>query len=344
MAVRFLLCRHAERDGDSGITARGVEQANALGRKLSRRLGGTTGCACIVTSKAARTIATGEVVRDGFFPGVRLCQDADLDEVEFKSRPSHVRGRLQVAEVDGELFARIQRVVRTWMAVHYASSGGAEVSTYATTIVFVTHSGWIHACMRLFNLIPVYSSFFCVPLASLHPLEFPSVNECTGGRWGVETASDFERRKSEVDLQVSRVAKEWRDLPSQTWGKSRVIWRDADWLVREDVWKMERWRQCTAYMPLLAIAESDGLRCLRDLRASNVGALQKIDRAYPDDDWVKYLLYPPYVWRLHVHIQRRSCPMSYKNVYLLRDVIAMASGNPDGAPLSDGPALLVYKY
>jgi len=25
-------------------------------------------------------------------------------------------------------------------------------------------------------------------------------------------------------------------------------------------------------------------------------------------------------------------------------VIAMANGNPEGAPLSDGPALLVYKY
>lgn len=362
MPVCFIVCRHAERDRDVGITQRGMKQARRLGRNLLNLLEEQDECACIVTSKTARAVATGEVLTDEFFPHVKLCQDADLDEVVFKPRLLHSHMRNEVAEADSVLFLRIQRSIRRWLEVAFAVDGSgvkdaitpgamntnpgvqAQLQARCLKIIFITHSGWIHACMRLFCLIPPHSTFFCVHLASMHALTFPCIKECARGGWGVETAQDFSNKKDEVDLGVSHVAKMWRDLPTRTWGKSRVLWRDADWLVREDVWKMERWRQHTSYMPLLAIAASDALRCLRDLNASHVDALKKIDRAYPDSEWVKFLLYPPYVWRLHVHIQRVSCPMSYKNVYLLRDVITMASRFPVAAAIDTGPALLVYKY
>lgn len=332
----FLLCRHAGRESPRGgmgssLNPREVRQAQGMARALLDGVGGEPGCACIVTSEARCAMVTGAVVQASF-PCVRLCHDAALDGRDGAWSTE--------AESDARLFVRIQRAVRSWLQAAVPVPGSLPGSK-PLVVIFITHAAWIHACMRLFGLSPSQSSFFRVPFASVHRLEFPPLDRCVSGGWGFETPADFERRREEVALHVSRVARVWRDLPTRTWGRSKVLWQDSDWVVRTDVWKMERWRQRTGHMPLLAIAVSDELRCLRDLNEGDVGALRKLDRAYPDDEWVKYLLYPPFVWRLHVHIQHRSCPMVYRNVYFLRDVIAMVSGMPGGGA---GPVLLVCKY
>jgi uncharacterized protein (DUF2249 family) len=97
---------------------------------------------------------------------------------------------------------------------------------------------------------------------------------------------------------------------------------------------MHKWNvHSDILMAISNIKMRDGtvLRCLRDLSPEHLPALKRLNAMYDDSQWVKYIMYPPYVWRLHVHIQSIDTPLPYKNAYLLNDVIVnLDLGNGSG--------------
>ena len=320
---RYVVCRDEESDGNVGIAERGVAQSKVLGFRLVDLLSEYGGCACIVTSSLMRAEATGKLIREVFFPHVKLCVDVGLNEVLF-SDSSH-------PETTADVFVRIQRVFNTWL----------DVCKLGRPVVFVSHSGWIFDCMKLFGLLSHRSRFRCVKLASNMMLEFGSIQTCAHGCWGVETAEDFKGGQKEIAVHVDRVPRMWRNLPSRKWGKSSIEWVDNDWIVRTDVWTMDKWRERSGDMPLMAITKHRRLRCLRDLSRIDLSSLRRIDSFYPDNEWVKFILYPPFVWRLHIHVQKRGWPLHYINTHLLSDVISMIESLEEG-DLSV-KSFLVYK-
>ena len=88
------------------------------------------------------------------------------------------------------------------------------------------------------------------------------------------------------------------------------------------------------------------LACLRDLRHEHLESLLEIDSLYPDTEWIKFILYPPWVYQLHIHIHKKNpdtvdetWALPCRNLYLLKDVISMVRDNV----IRDG-CLLVYYF
>ena len=151
--------------------------------------------------------------------------------------------------------------------------------------------------------------------------------------------------RAEMPARVLDVSRLWMDRPSRTLGPSRVVGKSGDWLIRTDVWKMERLgMQCDSADVLMAISthRPRALTCLRDLQRNHLDSLVELDTLYPDREWIKFILYPPWVWQLHIHICRRGCDnrLPCRNVHLLGDVISMLGGNGD----IQGGCLLVYRF
>jgi hypothetical protein len=258
--------------------------------------------------------------------GCQICSDPDLDEERFSQRESH-----------WSLCLRIQRVL-------------TQIIQHRKDVVIVTHSGWIYACFRLMGVIPHDTPFTPVRLASMHELIIPRVHSHnnSSGAWFCETSSDYAvARMHLIPQRIAEVPRLWRDRPSQSFGESKVVSRRQDWLVRVDVWHMEKVRHMHSFEkgfePLMAISTHTPapLACLRDLQQEHLGSLLDIDDCYPDETWIKFILYPPWAWRLHIHIHRKESHASLpcRNVHLLKDVIAM---------LQQGgiqeKCMLVYKF
>lgn len=302
---RVILCSHGKQQRDGYLSNFGMKQSSVLGDQLVR---GKFDITCIFTSSLPRAIQTGEIVRHSGFQSVEFFSDPDLDEERFSQRESH-----------WELCLRIQRLL-------------TRALQYRGDVVLVTHPGWIFACFRLLGVVPAAARFKPVGLASFRELVIPSQQTNSGSGWFFESSVDYAKAlKGEIPRHVSNVVRKWRDLPSRTFGESRVVLRTPDWIVRTDVWNMEKLKTVYSFgdgrVPLMAISmhHPAPLVCMRDLRHEHLESLMAIDALYPDSEWVKFILYPPWVWQLHIHIHavghERVLPC--RNVHLLKDVISM---------------------
>ena len=319
---RVIVCRHGMQRSDGTLSHEGEAQSLRLGEELQRA---EQRVACIVTSTLPRASRTGWVVQRHSFPDAPVYADADLDEQRFDQH-----------ETSWSMFIRIQRVL-------------GRALQFDGDVVLVTHSGWIHACLRALGRIPLHARFAGpVGLATAHPIDFPLDSRAGAGGWGCETPSAFATALvSEIPLRVADVPRLWSGAPSRVFGPSRLVWADPDWTVQTDVWKMEKLSLNGMHSfsagpeMLMAISVHGGqpLSCLRALRPEHLDSLTRLDQRYPDASWVKFVLYPPWVWRLHVHICPRGVPMPFRNVHLLGDVISMVRSG-----VNRQGCLLVYRF
>lgn len=328
---RIIICRHAARRSDGQLSHTGEKQSRGLGEALARGLGGDV-VTQIVTSTLPRAMQTGEIVRLHSFPGVSIQSDSDLDEQRFHQ-----------GESNWTLCLRIQRAI-------------GRLLQHQGVIVVITHSGWIFSCFQFMGTIPVKAQFSPVPLASMHQLVIPvrdsSAVESPG--WLCEPPEAYAAALAfEIPRKVSMVPAMWRERPSRTFGVSRVVRETSDWIIKTDVWNMEKHKAECAYEegsePLMAISTHNHLSkgerplaCMRDLRHEHLGSLLEIDSLYPDDGWVKFIMYPPWVYRLHIHIHRAGPGMGQlpcRNVHLLKDVISMVQ-----AGVTRDGCMLVYRF
>jgi hypothetical protein len=208
------------------------------------------------------------------------------------------------------------------------------------TVIFVTNSPFIRLCSILFFGIKIHGP---IPLAFTLPLRFPDASYFEGtsliAQWRYETQDAYDKSRAYVDEEVGWVASKWRDKPSKMHGESEIINESEYWTVRTDVWKMDRQGQGNNFDVLMAITrqklsenedgETGFLRSIRDLKTpEHVKALEEIDRKYPDKQYVKFFQYPPFVWKLHLHIEpRQHAHVPPRNGYLLKDVIRLVQSD-----------------
>jgi broad specificity phosphatase PhoE len=325
---RIIVCRHGARRSDGSLSKLGRGQARGLAEALRRSAGGEN-IRCIVTSALNRAVQTGEIVRQQCFQGIQIFSDCDLDEERFHQ-----------SESTWTLCVRIQRVLGRLVQIQ-------------GDVVVITHSGWIFACFRLMGLISPQTPFAPVRLASMHTLNFPVAvgGLSSSGRhgWLCEPSSAYAAsRLREIPYNVSLVPSKWKERPSKTFGASRVVRETPNWVVKTDVWNMEKHKaECVfeeGYEPLMAISIHGGqpLACLRDLRMEHLDSLLEINALYPDEEFTKFILYPPWVYRLHIHIYRKSLPLlslPCRNVHLLDDVISLVRNG-----VSQNGCMLVYNF
>lgn len=324
---KIIICRHGARRSDGQLSKAGRAQARCLAGDL-KRAGGESVC-CIVTSSLQRAIQTGGIIAQHSFQGIDMFSDSDLDEERFNQNES-----------SWSLCVRIQRVI-------------GRLIQFPGDVIIITHSGWIYACFRLMGLIAPNIPFSPVGLASMHLLKLPVA---VGGLLHSDKQGWFcEPRRAyavsqmyEIPMNVSMVPLKWRERPSKTFGPSRVVLETSNWLIKTDVWNMEKHKsECEfaeGFEPLMAISIHGGqpLACMRDLRLEHLGSLLEIDSLYPDQIWTKFILYPPWVYCLHIHIYRNDLKLTSlpcRNVHLLKDVISLVQ---DGV-VQDG-CMLVYRF
>ena len=302
MSRLIIMCRHAHRDGSGHLDSDGVKQSHSLGRRLAGLMRDkNTECACIVTSSLDRAKETADVLKGHL--SVPCLVDGHLDEYY----PEDSQGFLRI-------------LMAVWNAL--------EMSTSSQSVVIVTHSCVLHRCARLFGKIPFKSAFQKAPLASMRLYAFPfgdgfSNAELDRGMWYCETERNFRQKSGWISKKVSMVDKMWTNPPVPRVGPAVVYLDSDDWLIQRDIWAMEKWNVSSDIVMAISKIKIGGvfLRCLRDLLPEHASPLRELDEMYSDSKWVKYIMYPPFVWRLHVHIQGRDAPLPFKNVYLLKDVI-----------------------
>lgn len=324
---RIIVCRPGARRSDGHLSRMGQKQSRLLGEALKGSVGQSI--ACIVTSTLQRAVQTGETVMHYSFPGISMHSDSDLDEQRFGQHES-----------DWALCVRIQRALGRLIQIQ-------------GDVVVVTHSGWIYACFRLMGLLAPGTPFSPVALASMHPLMVPVFD---GGQvgpalkgWVCETSLSYAcALMYEIPRNVSLVSYKWRERPSKTFGASKVVLETSNWIVKTDVWNMDKHRADYLFKgdiePLMAISIHNGqpLACMRDIRPEHLESLFEIDSLYPDEEWIKFILYPPWVYRLHIHIIRKdiaSVSLPCRNVHMLKDVISLVQ---EGVTI-DG-CMLVYRF
>jgi hypothetical protein len=142
----------------------------------------------------------------------------------------------------------------------------------------------------------------------------------------IETREEYLREHARVEKLAREVSRQWPDTPSERFGASRLVCVLEHWKVITDVWKSDDWRGVSQLdWPMVAmIKDGRRVRCMRDLELRDVEGLQELDTRFPDSDgWVKFINYPPFVWWLHVHIQRPWQGRPKHNVYCLSKVIRM---------------------
>lgn len=316
----FIMCRHAHRDVSGHLDSKGVKQGYALGEKLeifSQKHG--VKYSCIVTSTMDRAKETGKILESRL--SVPCLTDSHLDEYYAN---------------DSISFLKI--LMAMWNALQLNPSNGS--------VILITHSNVLYNSARLFGKIQSKSMFHPVPLASFGTFKFPfglkdSSKLESKGMWYCETETMFRQNKKWVSRMVNLVDKMWTDIPVPQVGPAEVFLNSDDWLVKRDIWAMKKWNvKGDIIMAISKMKMGDGvtLRCLRDLLPEHVHALKALDSMYSSERWIKYIVYPPFVWRLHVHIQGSDAPLPYRNVYLLEDVIRSLQ-MPQG-----GRDLLVWSY
>jgi hypothetical protein len=328
---RIIICRHGARRRDGQLSSRGGQQSRELGLSLEAFKGSIS---CIFTSQLTRAVETGRIVQETL-PGSTFFSNADLDEQRFGE-----------GESDWALCIRIQQGL---MRILQAPGN---------VVVVITHSWWIFSCFRLMGVINADASFAPVGLASSHHLVLPcmpddiSVDHALKG-WFCEQRKTYDAAlQAYIPAKVSNVQNMWREKPSRTFGDSIVVMETDCWVVKTDVWNMEKHKNICTYVkgtePLMAISthnmavSGQPLACLRDLKQEHLASLVDIDSKFPDQLWFKFILYPPFVYRLHIHIHRRGpCmgPLPCRNVHLLGDVISMVR---DG--IIQHGSLLVYRF
>ena len=308
----IVMCRHAHLDESDHLDAQGVTQSRALGGKLTDLMRRDLKYTCIITSSSDGAKETGAILKSQLHTPCLV--DSHLDEYF----PDDSNGFLRI-------------LMAIWNAL--------EVSSSDEAVVLVTHSCVLHRCARLFGKIPLMSDFHSMPFASMSLYKFPFGYEDRTGvvinrMWYCETGGMFRQKCEWVDKMVGMVDRMWDNAPVPEVGPVEVFLDSDEWLVETDVWAMNKWRVKSTIIMAITKIKMGGvvLRCLRDLMPEHVHALKTLDEMYPDTKWVKYITYPPFVWRLHVHIQGTEAPLPYKNVYLLKDVIAsleMSKGSQD---------------
>ena len=306
---RVILCSHGKLRENGELCSVGERQCQSLGVLLRSS---NSNVVCILTSTLPGAIQTGEIVRHSGFQDVTFCSDPDLDEERFSQRESHWK-----------LCLRIQRLL-------------ARALQFRGDVVLVTRPGWISACFRLLGVVSANAPFTPVDLASSHELVIPCHRGGYGPQWFSESPLDYAfKLKDEIPRNIAIVSRHWRDLPSRRFGESRVVLQTPDWIVRTDVWNMEKLKGVHLFEngcePLMAISKHQPkpLACMRDLRHEHLESLITIDTHYPDSRWVKFILYPPWAWQLHIHIHaighERVLPC--RNVHLLKYVISMVQND-----------------
>ena len=291
----LLICRHAhyilDGEEDAGLGKRGQQESETLAEALLA--GG--GWDCVITSTMRRAVETGAIVAR-HKPGTPVLSDEAFDEHSVFPDPM--------------LAVRIQAGLRRALA-------------RGRRVVVITHSGVIDSMGRIFGKKPYRCEFRPVPNASWRPLTFRDDYD-PDPHWICESSGMFAKEARLVRGMARKVSRLWTGEPNEDGELSAESYSDADWSVITDVWSKSWPKERTPLLAITLRTMSDGtkLRCLRDLTREDIPALERLDERYSDGEWVKYLLYPPFVYQLHVHIQRRECPMQFRGVYVLKDVIA----------------------
>lgn len=316
------MCRHAHRDSSNRLDGKGVHQSHMLGDKLKKIMYDRgVACSCVITSGLERARETGAIV--GSHLHVHCLEDSHFDE----NYTMDSTGLLRL-------------LMALWNAL--------QTSKTNESVVVITHSCVLYKCAKLFRKLPLrqelgsvslYEFGFDLGLGDIQSFTERSLDawerkdDMING-WCCETKLDFEGKQDWVRKMVGSVKDMWKDSPIPRVGPSRVFFNSDEWLVRLDIWAMDKWNvHSDILMAISNIEMKDGtvLRCLRDLSPEHLPALRRLDAMYSDSKWVKYIMYPPFVWRLHVHIQCVDSPLPYKNAYLLKDVIGnLDLGNGSG--------------
>jgi broad specificity phosphatase PhoE len=314
--VKFLICRHGQVDQGRGLSDLGKKQVEKLRDDLKGYFKGPGSFAGLLCSQRPWALETADILKadGGFMSDLKVQTDSDLNDCVFDED-----------EEEYHFYMRVQRFFRNNVADHW---GKGQADTGERFVVIVTHSSWIDACARLHGTKKWDEEFSPVPEGTVRCFDFPC------GKWVCETAKDYrDMMLSEKKKLMADVLTKWLDKSAGMWGESSVEWVSKDWEVKTDVWKMKVWSKQSGgdllrvdMMPLMAITTDIYLTCIRDLKASDLPSLQELDERFPDEDgWVKYIMYPPFVWRLHVHIQKTGTPIPFFNVYMLKDVINMVN-------------------
>lgn len=307
----FVICAPAECGADGLLTAEGRQQCERLGEGLSLHSEANGQPSCVVAgAHGAGAVTARELCRAGPLQSVPLLSEAVALETEGGG---------------GNARARIQRTL-----TGLVGRGG--------TVVLVVPRPWRRICARMMG-----RSDAPMRPGAARVLRLPCRD--SRGEWECETATRFAEMQPWIARMAGLSGEMWPDRGSIDWGEPTQVRSTPDWKVLRDVWTMEDMcrrggalSKRAEFMPLLCITHSPALRCMRDLTPRDLPALSWVDSAYPDEDWVKYLHYPPTVWRLHIRVQRRGTQVQGRNVYLLSDVIGLVkSGRAAEAPL------LVYR-
>jgi hypothetical protein len=205
------------------------------------------------------------------------------------------------------------------------------------TIILITHSGTIFNIEKLFNIRSYESTFQPIPQACFFQLRIPLASQFDAysgaiGRWRCETPEKYMSKLFEVDREIARIEKKWSE-------ETEVYTNTTNWEILIDTWRQEKNQSRVGddSLVLLAIARFN-CASVRDLKKEHLEALEELDRLFPETRYIKFIQYPPYVWKLHVHIieKRRDSSsssihiMHYNNNILLKDAIQILRQNKDG--------------
>jgi hypothetical protein len=197
----------------------------------------------------------------------------------------------------------------------------------AGAAILVTHSGIIHSIKKVFGIIPQDARFTPVEQGSYLKLVIP-LTSCFEPRssgikdWRCETPEKYLDRISSVQSEEKAVKEKWRQA-------THTVHSSRDWDIIQDTWKEEKHLSKTAeeIQAYLAIAKFD-CASLRDLNRGHLEKLQEIERLYPESAYLKYVQYPPFVWKLHIHIIKTEAMrhplddlLHYRNTVLFSDVL-----------------------
>lgn len=306
------VCRHAEKksieEGD-GLTERGRLQSVELGKSIMREISDGRTIDYISHSPYKRTKETAEILERVLKP-----------RFDFKSREDN--DLRESIEFDSMVALRIRR------AIENVLQGSGDVS------VLVTHSGIIHSIKKLLGLCSPHCKFTPIEQGSFIKIRLPIAScfqhnrNAQTGEWRCETPETYMTAIRAVEKEKMQVHRKWPYV-------TETIAVTPDWEIIRDTWKEEKTldRQGDKIESHLAIAKFD-CASLRDLTEDHVSFLKEIERLYPESTHLKYIQYPPFVWKLHVHIIKMqnvpgaippSSLLKYQNTVLFSDVLKQLS-------------------
>jgi broad specificity phosphatase PhoE len=294
-------CRQAEKSraqGDDCLTDQGVAQSQDLAETLLTSVGRTKKVACVVSSPSGRALQTARPICNAFGKTV-IVDDSLRESVHFD------------ALVAQRIKSAIERALQH------------EGDAY----LLVTHSGVIFYVQKLAGAVPWGARFKPVDQGDFVKLRIPlscsfEKNSNQHMQWRCETPREYRGCLDYVGAEVDYLDRRWNQHPPP-------LRKTSDWEIIEDEWKERKMeaRHGEGTRALLAMARFEAAS-LRDVNFTHLDAFEELERLYPESQYLKYVQYPPFAWKLHVHIMLiragEELPeylIPYHNVVFTRDIL-----------------------